>query len=189
MRVVALVDGEHYPAVTRWGLASARAAGYEVVAALAVGGVEKLAADRRLDLGSISVRDATNEPMAALASAIGELRPEGVLDLSDEPVLTHERRMELVAVALANGVPYVGPDFRFEPPILEPPLPVPTLGVIGTGKRVAKTAVAGHAARLAAEAGKRPVVVAMGRGGPPGPVMAGPTDVDLRSLLARAERG
>jgi len=188
MKVIALVDGEHYPAVTRWGLASARAAGYEVLAALSVGGVEKLAADRRIDLGPIPVLEGVGS-MAALGAAIDKLRPEGVLDLSDEPVLGYERRMELIAASLARGVPYVGPDFRFDPPILEAPLPVPTFGVIGSGKRVAKTAVAAHAARLAAEAGRRPVVVAMGRGGPGGPVTAGPADVELSALLARAERG
>src|SRR5712691_3047115 len=126
MKVIALVDGEHYPAVTRWGLASARAAGYEVVAALIVGGVEKLAADRRLDLAPTPVIDGASAPMAALASAIEDLRPEAVLDLSDEPVLGYQRRMELIAVALAKGIPYVGADFRFDPPILEPSLPVAT---------------------------------------------------------------
>jgi cyclic 2,3-diphosphoglycerate synthetase len=189
MKVIALVDGEHYPAVTRWGLASARAAGYEVVAALTVGGVEKLAADRRLDLAPTPVIDGTSAPMAALASAIEDLRPEAVLDLSDEPVLSYQRRMELIAVALAKGIPYVGADFRFDPPILEPSLPVATVGVIGTGKRVAKTALAGHLARLAARRRMRPIVVAMGRGGPPGPVMVGPGEVDLAALLARANRG
>ena len=54
---------------------------------------------------------------------------------------------------------------------------------------MAKTAVAGHAARLAAASGKRPVVVAMGRGGPTHPVMAGPPDVTVEALLARFERG
>ena len=92
-------------------------------------------------------------------------------------------------MALAKGIPYVGPDFRFDPPITQPPLEVPTFGVIGTGKRVAKTAIAGHAARVATASGRRPVVVAMGRGGPPRPVVAGPEDVSLDALLARVERG
>ena len=189
MKVVALVDGEHYPAVTRWGLASARACGYEVLAAVAVGGIEKLPTDRRLDLGPVPVIDGASAPMAALATAVREHRPEAVLDLSDEPVLVYERRMELIAVALAEGIPYVGPDFRFDPPVVDAPLAVPTVGVIGTGKRVAKTAMAGHVARLAAGKGMGPIVVAMGRGGPPGPVMVGPEDVDLAALLARASSG
>src|SRR5207249_506504 len=122
--------------------------------------------------------------MQELRREIERVRPQAVLDLSDEPILVYERRMELVSVALAMGIPYVGPDFRFDPPITELPLSVPTFGVIGTGKRVAKTAIAGHAARLAASAGHRPVVVAMGRGGPAHPAVAGPQDVSLDALLA-----
>jgi cyclic 2,3-diphosphoglycerate synthase len=189
MNVIALVDGEHYPAVTRWGLDSARAAGHEVVLALVVGGIEKLGADRSLDLGAVPVVRGEADPRQALAGAIREHAPEAVLDLSDEPVLGYERRMELIAVALSMGVSYVGPDFRFDPPIVEAPLPVATLGVIGAGKRVAKTAISGHAARLAVATGLHPVVVAMGRGGPPDPVTAGPEDVTLEALMARAERG
>jgi cyclic 2,3-diphosphoglycerate synthetase len=104
-------------------------------------------------------------------------------------VLGYDRRMEFAAVALARGVAYLGPDFRFDPPVVEAPLPVPTMAVIGTGKRVSKTAVGGHVARLSAADGGRPVIVAMGRGGPPEPVEAGPDDVTLQALLDRADRG
>ena len=72
--------------------------------------------------------------------------------------------MELIAVALANGAAYVGGDFRFDPPVSEPPPAAPTLAVIGTGKRVAKTAISAHLARLAAVDGLHPVIVAMGTG-------------------------
>jgi len=160
-----------------------------VLAALVVGGTEKLPADHRLDVGAFETIGAGGDPRRALADAIDRLRPDGILDLSDEPVLDYRRRMELVAVALARGVPYVGPDFRFEPPITGGPLPVATLAVIGTGKRVAKTAVSGHVARLSAGRGERPVVVAMGRGGPPDPVSVGPKDVELSALLARVDAG
>ncbi len=71
---------------------------------------------------------------------------------------------------LALGLPYVGADFRFDPPELAP-YPVPSLAVIGTGKRVGKTAVTGHVARLLAR-DREVVVVAMGRGGPPEPELA-----------------
>src|SRR5207245_3921688 len=43
LKVVVLVDGEHYPPVTRWGIASARSMGPEVRAAVFVGGRETLA--------------------------------------------------------------------------------------------------------------------------------------------------
>jgi cyclic 2,3-diphosphoglycerate synthase len=189
MKVIALVDGEHYPDVTRWGLDLAEADGYEIMAALLVGGAEKLPAGRTLEIGPVQVLSGAADPPGALGETIDRYRPEGVLDLSDEPVLDNRRRMALVAIALVRGVPYIGPDFRFDPPITAPPLPVATLGVIGSGKRVAKTAMAGHVARLSAAAGEHPVIVAMGRGGPPEPVVAGPKDVELDTLLARVEAG
>src|SRR2546428_2411594 len=175
MEVIALVDGEHYPRVILWGLETARSTGYDVALAMVVGGTEKLTGPASaLDFGEIAavVSEPGADLMHELRGEIERVRPDAVLDLSDEPVLVYERRMELVSVALSMGIPYIGPDFRFDPPITEPALPVPTFGVIGTGKRVGKTAVAGHTARLASEAGHRPVVVAMGRGGPPKPVVA-----------------
>ena len=189
MNVVALVDGEHYPPVTRWGLDEAATSGFTVLAALVIGGVEKLPAQGGLSLGSVQVVPGQDDPASALRRAITSFRPDAVLDLSDEPVVGYEVRMELAAVALAAGVSYVGPDFRFDPPITGTPLSVPSLAVIGTGKRVGKTAVAAHVARLSAAKGERPVIVAMGRGGPPEPVTAGPNDVDVPALISRVEAG
>lgn len=187
MKVLVLVDGEHYPPVTRWGIAAARARGHEVLGALLVGGSEKLAVGGPPDLG-VPTRVAGEDPRAALAAALDELAPEGVVDLSDEPVLGYRERMELAAVALARGVPYLGSDFRLEPPISGPPLAAPTVAVIGTGKRTGKTAIAGELARVAAAAGRNPVVVAMGRGGPPEPQVAPAGSVTLERLrdLVRA---
>ncbi|HEX2266649.1 MAG TPA: 2,3-diphosphoglycerate synthetase [Actinomycetota bacterium] len=189
MNVIALIDGEHYPPVTRWGLEKAADSGFTVLAALAIGGAEKLPVGGELAVGSVEVIRGDDDPVAALREAIGLFLPEAVLDLSDEPVAGYERRMELAAVALAAGVSYVGPDFRFDPPITGKALPTPSLAVIGTGKRVGKTAVAGHVARLCASRGERPVIVAMGRGGPQEPATAGPADVELSALLARVEAG
>ena len=42
MRTVVLVDGEHYPPVTRWGIETAIERGHEVVGAVFVGGIEKI---------------------------------------------------------------------------------------------------------------------------------------------------
>jgi cyclic 2,3-diphosphoglycerate synthetase len=189
MRTLALVDGEHYPPVTRSALAAAAERGHEVVAALLVGGTEKLAAGSEPpDLG-VPLRVAGDDRLDALRDAIAELTPSAVLDLSDEPVLGYRERMELAAVALVAGVPYLGPDFRLDPPPQGPPLAVPTLAVIGTGKRTGKTAIAGSVARLAARRGLRPVVVAMGRGGPPEPTLAPAGSVDLHHLVDLVARG
>jgi cyclic 2,3-diphosphoglycerate synthetase len=67
------------------------------------------------------------------------------------------------------------------------PVDRPTIAVVGTGKRVGKTAVTGKLARLAAET-KDVVVVSMGRGGPPEPeVVDTPPTVD--ELVARSRAG
>jgi len=191
VKVLVLVDGEHYPPVTRWGIEVARAAGYEPIAALLVGGVEKVRPGEAYDLG-VPVRTASTDRAASLAVAIDELgrdELDGVLDLSDEPVLGYRERMELAAVALVRGVPYLGPDFRLDPPIEGPPLPVATLAVIGTGKRTGKTAIGGEVARVAASDGRNPVVVAMGRGGPPEPQVAPAGSVTLDRLLDLVRQG
>lgn len=188
MNVLALVDGEHYPPVTRWGIQAARTMGYEVIAALFLGGAEKIPVQGLPDLG-VETIPAEGDRMTALADAIARVSPEAVLDLSDEPVLGYRERMELVAVTLATGLPYLGPDFRLDPPVWGPPLSAPTVAVIGTGKRTGKTAIAGELARVAAELGDEPVVVAMGRGGPPEPQVALAGTVDVERLIELARRG
>jgi len=176
-RAVALIDGEHYPAVTRDALQSA-AERYDVRAAVFLGGAEKI---RQGDLqgqaqelyGLPVVFD--TDACRGLARAIEDYRPEVVIDLSDEPVLGYEQRFRLISESLARNVSYVGPDFHFRPPSLTRLCASPSLSVIGTGKRVGKTAVSGYVARAAkrvfAGLGKGPevVVVAMGRGGPQEP--------------------
>jgi cyclic 2,3-diphosphoglycerate synthase len=165
MRVLAIGDGEHYAPVVRDALA---ALPYEVVGLWLAGGTEKL---RGGDDYGVPVVD-------ELEPAIAELDPELVVDLSDEPVLGPRERFRVASRVLALGVPYVGPDFRFDP--LEfAPFPRPSLSVIGTGKRVGKTAVTGHLARLLAR-DRGVVVVAMGRGGPREPEVA-----EVRPTLER----
>src|SRR5918996_2063145 len=188
-RALVLVDGEHYPATTRWALHGARAEGYEVVACLFVGGTEKIGAGGRVDLGDFPVEYAGPHLAFAVKEAIARRDPEVVLDLSDEPVLSYRERMLVAAVTLAAGVTYRGPDFTLEPPVQGPPPTVPTLGVIGTGKRSGKTAIAGETARVANAAGLRPVIVAMGRGGPPGPQVAEPGSMTLARLLDLVHSG
>lgn len=187
-RVLALVDGEHYPPTTRWALATAEAEGLDVVACLYLGGTEKLPADGAMDLG-VAVEPAGDDLAASLRAAIDRHRPDAILDLSDEPVVGDRERAVVAAVSLVSGVRYVGPDFAMEPPVRSDPMAVPTLAVIGTGKRTGKTAVSGQAARVAAGAGLDPVIVAMGRGGPPAPQVAEAGSVGLDRLLALARAG
>jgi cyclic 2,3-diphosphoglycerate synthetase len=189
MRAIVLVDGEHYPPVTAWALQVARSRGVEPVVAILVGGVEKLAAHELPDLG-IPIKPAADDRAGALREAIEEWHPGVVLDLSDEPILGYRERMEIAAVVLAMGVRYEGADFRFDPPPAEaPPVGIPTLAVYGTGKRTGKTAIAGELARRAARRDLAPIVVAMGRGGPPTPQVAEAGSVTLASLLELVRAG
>jgi cyclic 2,3-diphosphoglycerate synthetase len=174
VRAVAIVDGEHYVAVVRHALAELP---YQFAAAVLIGGQEKLRGGE--DYGMPLVAD--------IESAIAEYAPDVVVDLSDEPVLGPPERLALVSRVLAGGVPYVGADFRFDPPE-RAPVTLPSIAVAGTGKRVGKTAVTGHLARLLA-GDRSVVVVAMGRGGPPDPeVVTVPPTVESLLELSRAGR-
>lgn len=168
MRAVVLIDGEHYAPVVREALA---ALPYEFVGAILVGGTEKLRAGADYGVPLVDGFDGA----------------EVVVDLSDEPVLGPAARFRWVSRALAAGLPYIGADFRFDPPRFEP-FDLPSLAVVGTGKRVGKTAVTAHLARLLAP-DHDVVVVAMGRGGPAEPeVVERPPTISDLVALARAGR-
>jgi cyclic 2,3-diphosphoglycerate synthetase len=170
-RAVVVVDGEHYAPVVRDAIAGLP---YQVVGAWLAGGTEKL-------------RGTPNYGVPLLSGLEeGFAGAEVVVDMSDEPVLGPRERFLLASRVLAAGLRYEGADFSFEPPQYAP-FPLPSLAVIGTGKRVGKTAVTGHVARLLARE-RDVVVVAMGRGGPGRPALAEvrPT---LESLLQLSRAG
>ena len=174
MRALAIVDGEHYPPVVRDALAELP---YDVVAAVLIGGWEKLRGGE--EYGVPLARD--------VMSGIDEYGPEIVVDLSDEPVLGPVERLALASRVLTKGIPYEGADFRFDPPELQR-FELPSIAVVGTGKRVGKTAVTGHLARLLAR-DRRVVVVAMGRGGPREPeTIVVPPTVEALLELSRGGR-
>lgn len=200
-RAVVLVDGEHYPPVVRDALDDLRAQGVDPVAALLLGGVEKVAAhgaDVHLGVPTAWVERTGGRGPApdvavaaeALERAITAHAPDVVVDRSDEPVVDARSRLRLAATALRAGVPYEGPDFALTPPPRPRVAVRPSIAVVGTGKRTGKTAIAGEVARRLIAAGRTPVLVAMGRGGPAEPtvVPAGMTP-DLETLLRIADGG
>jgi cyclic 2,3-diphosphoglycerate synthetase len=168
------VDGEHYPPVVRDALAELP---YDVVAAVLVGGTEKLRGKPEYGV-----------PLAEdVAAGIERYQPEIVLDLSDEPVLGPVERFALASRVLLSGIPYAGADFRLDPP-RQVPFELPSISVVGTGKRVGKTALTGYLARLVASE-RHVVVVAMGRGGPPEPeTITVPPTVEALVALSRSGR-
>jgi len=161
VKALAIVDGEHYPDVVRAALDELP---YEFVAVRLVGGTDKLRGAP--DYGVPIVEDVPDVDVA--------------IDLTDE------RRPELIADVLAAGISVVGADFRFDPPPLHA-FELPSIAVIGTGKRVGKTAVTAHVARLLAR-DRRVVCVAMGRGGPAEPELV-TTPPTIDDLVARSRAG
>jgi cyclic 2,3-diphosphoglycerate synthetase len=168
VRAIALIDGEHSPAVVREAL---RELPYEWIGAILAGGTEKLREGEGYGV--------------PLVDEFGDA--EIVVDLSDEPVLGPDERFRWASRALAAGLGYIGADFRFDPPAYEP-LAVPSIAVIGTGKRVGKTAVSAHLARLLAR-DRDVVVVTMGRGGPSTPeLIERPPGIEALVALSRSGR-
>lgn len=193
---------------------------YEVVAGLFAGGREKLRGGAAVAPGLAPAGDAAAGPgLLELAAEVGLSRLDAVelrsgpvhealdavravlrtaraaalVDLSDEPVVGYRERFLLMSAALAEGARYVAADTEVRPQAFARLQAVPSLGVIGTGKRVGKTAVSGWLARRLDE-GRREaggvVVVAMGRGGPPEPeLIAGGEGLGFADLLAASRAG
>lgn len=188
-RIIALIDGEHYPPVVRFALREL-AREHEVAGAVFAGGTEKADVDVTVDSYGVPVV-AMADREEALVSAIRRFAPEAVIDLSDEPVVSAADRMRLASLALGLGVAYRGADFAFEPSAAPAVTSTPTLAVTGTGKRVGKTAISAYIARRLKSAGRDVVVLAMGRGGPESPELIRGDEVALTTddLLALARKG
>jgi cyclic 2,3-diphosphoglycerate synthase len=166
VRALFLIDGEHYPPVVVDAMQSVhQSLRAEGVAAAFLGGTEKIRDGS--DYGVPLVED--TDPVSAVEKALADYEVDVVVDLSDEPVIGYRERMKIASLALYAGARYLGSDFELKPPDLRPVSTKPSLAVIGTGKRVGKTAISGYLARLLAREGFEPGVVSMGRGGPPRP--------------------
>jgi cyclic 2,3-diphosphoglycerate synthase len=166
VRALFLIDGEHYPPVVIDAMQSVeQSLDAEGVAAAFLGGTEKIR--EGTDYGVPLVED--KDPVSAVEKALADYEVDVVVDLSDEPVIGYRERMKIASLALYARARYLGSDFELKPPDLRPVSTKPSLAVIGTGKRVGKTAISGYLARLLAREGFEPGVVSMGRGGPQRP--------------------
>ncbi len=166
MRALFLIDGEHYPPVVLEAMRSVeQSLGVRGMAAAFLGGTEKLREETDYGLPLVKGGD----PVSVVKRALREHEVEVVVDLSDEPVVGYRERMRIASLSLAAGARYRGSDFDLRPPEYHEVSSKPSLAVIGTGKRVGKTAISGYLARLLSENGFSPGVVSMGRGGPAEP--------------------
>jgi cyclic 2,3-diphosphoglycerate synthase len=188
VRALFLIDGEHYPPVVLDAMQSVQQSlGAEGVAAAFLGGTEKIKAGTDYGLPLVKGSD----PVSAVEQALSQHEVDVVVDLSDEPVVGYRERMRIASHVLHAGARYLGSDFELKPPDLLPVSTKPSLAVIGTGKRVGKTAVSGYLARLLASEGFDPGVVSMGRGGPPHPEVIEGHELEVGSdyLLEALGRG
>ncbi len=166
MRALFLIDGEHYPPVVLEAMKNVEESlDVRGVAAAFLGGTEKLKEGTDYGLPLVGGDD----PVSAVERALREHEVEVVVDLSDEPVVGYRERMRIASLTLAVGARYRGSDFDLRPPEYPEVSTKPSLAVIGTGKRVGKTAISGYLARLLSRNGFTPGVVSMGRGGPAEP--------------------
>lgn len=197
MRTICLVDGEHYLPVNRDAIDELTSRGHQVVAAVFLGGTEKIGDPQDVveGLGVPVLMDPTvskgQVPFHLIEAAVAEHSPDMVMDLSDEPIVDYHARFLMASLLLRLGVVYMGADFRFDPPDQHLVLRKPSLAVIGTAKRVGKTAISGYISRAMHAGGLDPVIVTMGRGGPPEPevIHGGELELTPAYLLEQAELG
>lgn len=197
-KMVCLVDGEHYLPVTKSALDTLDSLEHnEVSAVIFIGGTEKLRETseevvvekmgRPVHFGE----DHHKIPYHLLGEVIEKYSADVVFDLSDEPIVDYSKRFKIASIVLEMGVTYEGPDFKFYPLTEHEVLKKPSLKILGTGKRIGKTAVSAYAARLIHKNKFNPCVVAMGRGGPEEPeiVRGDKIEITPQFLMEQSDKG
>jgi cyclic 2,3-diphosphoglycerate synthetase len=197
-KMICLVDGEHYLPVTKSALDVLDSIEHnEIVAVVFIGGTEKLRDASEEGISQKMERpvhfgdDYHKIPYELIGKMIEKYDADVVMDLSDEPVVDYSKRFKIATVALERGIPYEGPDFKFDPLTEHEVLKKPSLKILGTGKRIGKTAVSAYAARLIHKREYNPCVVAMGRGGPEHPeiVRGDQLKITPQYLMEQSDKG
>jgi cyclic 2,3-diphosphoglycerate synthetase len=197
-RMLCLVDGEHYFPVTKSALDLLDSLEHnEVVAVVFIGGTEKLRDSSEEGIAEKLGRpvhfgeDHHNIPYQMIADTIKKYDADVVMDLSDEPIVDYSQRFQIATVVLSMGIPYEGPDFKFYPLTEHRVLKKPSVKILGTGKRIGKTAVSAYAARLIHKKDYNPCVVAMGRGGPEHPEIVHGDKIEItpQYLMEQSDKG
>jgi cyclic 2,3-diphosphoglycerate synthetase len=197
-KMVCLVDGEHYLPVTKSAIEILNNLEHvDVVAMVFIGGTEKLRTDdpesyaKMMGMPVHFGPDENEIPYDLIIEMIREYDADVVMDLSDEPVLDYSKRFKIATKVIAEDTKYRGPDFEFQP-LTEYKIPIkPSLKILGTGKRIGKTAVSAFAARLIDENDYEPCVVAMGRGGPEEPEIVRGDEMEItpQFLMEQSNKG
>ena len=196
-KMLCLVDGEHYLPVTQESIDVLNNLEHiDIACAVFIGGTEKLRDDTEesySEVLGVPVQFAkTNEiPYNLIVEMIQKYNVDTVMDLSDEPILDYPKRFQIACKILAQDVSYQGPDFKFDPITQYEVMEKPSIKIIGTGKRIGKTAVSGFVSRLIDKQGYEPCVIAMGRGGPQEPEIVHGEELEItpKFLLEQSQKG
>ncbi|OEC98715.1 MULTISPECIES: 2,3-diphosphoglycerate synthetase [Methanobrevibacter] len=196
-KMLCLVDGEHYLPVTQQAIDTLNNLEHiDVAGAVFIGGTEKLRDDSEETYSQklgVPVQFAEDKdiPYDIIVSMIRQYNIDTVMDLSDEPILDYPKRFKIACSVLNEGISYEGPDFKFEPVSQYDIMKKPSITILGTGKRIGKTAVSGFVSRLIDKNNYEPCVIAMGRGGPSEPEIVHGEELEITSkfLLEQSEKG
>ena len=196
-KMLCLVDGEHYLPVTKEAIDTLNNLEHiDISAVVFIGGTEKLrddTPDTYSKVLGVPVQFAKdkNIPYEIIINMIREYKIDTVMDLSDEPILDYPKRFKIACKVLNEGITYEGPDFKFEPHSEYEIMEKPSITILGTGKRIGKTAVSGFVSRLIDKNNYQPCVIAMGRGGPEEPEIVHGEELEISAefLLEQSQKG
>ena len=195
--MLCLVDGEHYLPVTQQAIDTLNNLEHiDIVGAVFIGGTEKLRDDSEDSYSEklgmpVQFAKGKDIPYDIIVDMIRKYGVDTVFDLSDEPILDYPKRFKIACKVLNEGISYEGPDFKFDPTTQYDIMEKPSITILGTGKRIGKTAVSGYVARLIDKNGYEPCVIAMGRGGPEEPEIVHGEELEINAefLLKQSEKG
>lgn len=189
--IVALIDGEHYPEVTLDAV--------NILKKIFPGtfkGIVFLGGTEKLVVGDLE--EYFNEDIYIIKDldydfnrALEHFKPDIAYDLSDEPVVDYFIRMKIASFCLAHECSYMGPDFlfSFEPRNISSKKP--TISILGTGKRIGKTALSSYISKIFTGEKIKICILAMGRGGPRKPKLIRGDKIEItpRYLMDMSNNG
>jgi cyclic 2,3-diphosphoglycerate synthetase len=189
-KLVALIDGEHYPQINydAINILKKNYPGF-FSGIIFLGGTEKLLLSNLDDFFKEKVFTIKDLDIDFI-KALDLFNPDLVYDLSDEPIVNYIKRMKIASFCMFKQSSYMGPDFLFEYEEKSIKISKPSMLIIGTGKRIGKTAVSSYVARMIAPANDI-CIIAMGRGGPEHPqvIKGSQTDITPEFLLKLSRSG
>lgn len=190
-KLAVIIDGEHYPQITldAINILKNKFRG-RFCGIIFLGGTEKITSGRFSDFFDDEVFP-INYFQKDFPVALDYFKPDIVYDLSDEPVVNYQIRMKIASYCFYKKASYMGPDFLFRYEKSKYITKNPSISIIGTGKRIGKTAISSYIANIFKSIGIKVVVVAMGRGGPRKPLLLKGEEINITPeyLLSLSKNG